>query len=102
MSNVNCCTVHLDCNAYADDNPLGYMWFVEISLVNYNAKRAAVAAQIAAGAPVTGYAAITNLGSVCIGEFTFPQHVWCFVVAMDYDNNYTLASDFVEKDVAAD
>lgn len=102
MSNILNCGVHLDCTAYADDNPLGYMWFAEASLVDYNAKRAAVAAQIAAGLPVTGYRTITITNSACIGGFTFPQHLWCFVVAMDYDNNYTLASDFVEKDVSAD
>ena len=100
MSNVIHCSLPLACDAITPGTGtvIEYLWFTAPTLVDIVALRAAVAAQIAAGARPTGYAVATEAGaapSVYVGDFTYGDEPYAFVVAVDDLGNYVQSGDTV-------
>jgi len=96
MSNIVNATATLACTAITGPAET-YLWFVETSLANLNAKLAAVLAQLALGQKPTGYFAASEGPSLVMGRWTFPQEIWAFVVVYDGQSNYIVAVDSISK-----
>jgi hypothetical protein len=101
MSIVINCSAAFDCNPAAAPDLREYLWYGDTSLAGINAQRVAVAAQIAAATPPTGFIEATLAPHVNLSGYPYGTTVWAFCVAATLSGGFTLASDTASKDVGA-